>query len=267
MSKMANHSFREKLKKGKTVLGSWVTLGHPLIPEILSHAGFDWLAVDLEHSSIDLTQLLPLLISIEANHMVPFVRVGELNSNLIKRVLDAGARGVIVANVRSQEEAARAVKAVKYPPAGERGVGLYRAQGFGEKFEDYVRRNPKESMVVVQIEHVDALSEIDRIFSTTGIDAYVLGPYDLSASMGRPGDFTFPEFRRAEKLIMASAKQHGVAPGIHSVSSDSGLALKRLRSGYRFVAYGTDFMFMKDMAKKGVRILRSAARLSSRSTP
>jgi len=257
---MTDFPLRERMKKGKTTIGSWVTLAHPLIPEILHYAGFDWLAVDLEHSSIDLGQLLPLLISIEANHMTPFVRVGEIDSNLIKRVLDAGAQGVIVADVRSKADAEKVVKSAKYPLAGERGVGLYRAQGYGERFYDYVCRRLKESLVVVQIEHIEAVIKIDEIFSVAGIDACLLGPYDLSASMGRPGNFTFARFRRAERAILESAKAHGIVPGIHSVSSDYQLALTRWRAGYRFLAYGTDYMFMKDMAKKGVRKLKACAR-------
>ena len=184
---------KNKLKtafaRNKQTYGSWVTLSHPLIPEIMSQAGFDWLCIDMEHSSIELKDILPLIISIENNRMVPLVRVGENNPNLIKRVMDAGACGVIVPNVNSADEAIAAVNAVKYPPVGTRGVGLYRAQGYGYNFNDYLRWLENESVVIVQIEHIDAVKNIDEIFSVPGIDAFIIGPYDLSGSLGKPGAF------------------------------------------------------------------------------
>ena len=126
---MKKNSLKTAFAKNKQTYGSWVTLSHPLIPEIMSQAGFDWLCIDMEHSSIELRDILPLLISIENNGLVPLVRVGENNANLIKRVMDAGACGVSVPNVNSTDEAIAAVNAVKYPPVGTRGVGLYRTQG------------------------------------------------------------------------------------------------------------------------------------------
>ena len=132
-------TLKQKLKKNKLTIGCWLTISNRLIPEILSPAGFDWLCVDLEHTSIDLNQLLSLIISIENQKMVPLVRVGENNPNLIKRVMDIGAHGVIIPNVNSAKEARQAVESVKYPPSGSRGVGLYRAQGYGRKFNDYLK--------------------------------------------------------------------------------------------------------------------------------
>ena len=134
---MKKNPLKKALSENRQTYGSWITLSHPLIPEILAPAGFDWLVVDMEHSSIGFNELLPLIVSIEANNMVPLVRVGENNPNLIKRVMDAGSYGVIVPNVNSAQEAKAAVNAVKYPPIGTRGVGLFRAQKFGREFDYY----------------------------------------------------------------------------------------------------------------------------------
>ena len=124
---MKKNRLKKSFSEKRQTYGCWVTIPHILIPEILAPAGFDWLVVDMEHSSIELSELLPLIISIENNNMIPLVRVGENNSNLIKRVMDAGAYGVIVANVCNRNEAEAAVSSVKYPPIGIRGGGLYRA--------------------------------------------------------------------------------------------------------------------------------------------
>ena len=209
---------------------------------------FDWLAVDMEHSSIGLNELLGLIISIEANGMVPLVRVGENNPNLIKRVMDAGSYGVIVPNVKSASEARGAVAAVKYPPQGTRGVGLYRAQKFGRKFNEYKKWLAKESVVIVQIEHIDAVNCIDEILSTDGVDAFVVGPYDLSASLGKPGDFKAPEVKNAFEKIREASVRHKVVAGFHSVSSDVPSALQRRREGYKFLGFSIDAILLGDIA-------------------
>jgi 2-dehydro-3-deoxyglucarate aldolase len=224
-----------------------------LIPEILSPAGFDWLAVDMEHSSIDLGDLLPLIISIEANGMVPLVRVGENNANLIKRVMDAGAYGVIVANVNSAKEAKAAVNAVKYPPQGTRGVGLYRAQRYGRQFESYKKWLATDSVVIVQIEHIDAVNSVEEIFSVEGIDSFVVGPYDLSASMGMPGHFDDPRVVAAIVRVLKAAKKHGITPGFHSVSSSVADLKKRKKQGFKFLGYSLDSIILGDAAHSALK--------------
>ena len=121
----------------KTTIGSWVTLNHFSIVEIMADAGFDWLCVDMEHSVTDYYEAQQLIATIQAKGIKAYVRVGENNTRIIKRVLDAGADGIIVPMVNSKEEAIKAVNAVKYPPIGQRGVGLARAQKYGFGFEDY----------------------------------------------------------------------------------------------------------------------------------
>ncbi len=231
-------------------------MAHPLIPEILGQAGFDWLAVDMEHSSIELTGLLSLIISIEANGMVPLVRVGENNANLIKRVMDAGAYGVIVANVCSAQEAEAVVAAVKYPPIGTRGVGLYRAQKFGWGFEDYKNWLEQESIVIIQIEHIKAVHNIDQILSTEGVDAFVVGPYDLSASLGKPGAFHDPQVKQALNEIKKAAARHKVVPGFHSVSADPLEAVKRRREGYKFLGFSIDSILLGDVAIRSLKFIK-----------
>jgi 2-dehydro-3-deoxyglucarate aldolase len=253
---MKSNSLKKALMQNKQTLGCWVTLAHPLIPEILAPAGFDWLAVDMEHSSIDLGDLLPLLISIEANGMVPLVRVSENDSNLIKRVMDAGAYGVIVPNVNSAKEARMAVDAVRYPPQGRRGVGLYRAQGFGRTFEEYKRWLSEESVIIVQIEHIDAVHDIDAIFQVKGIDGYLIGPYDLSGSMGKPGALTDKDVEAAVRKVIVAGKKHNLTAGYHSVPVDPGLARKRIRQGFRFLGFSLDSVFLGHAAADAVARVR-----------
>jgi 2-dehydro-3-deoxyglucarate aldolase len=253
---MEKNPLKRKLKNNEQSYGSWITISDILIPEILATAGFDWLVVDMEHSSIELSELLPLIISIEKNHMIPLVRVGENNSNLIKRVMDAGAYGIIVANVCNRQEAEAAVSSVKYPPTGTRGVGLYRAQGFGRNFEEYKQWLAEESIVIIQIEHINAVNNIDEIFSTPGIDAFMIGPYDLSGSLGKPGDFDDIEVINALGTVMEAARRHNLPAGFHSVSSNPEEARRRRGEGYSFLAFSLDSIFLGDAACQAMSRLK-----------
>ncbi len=255
---MKKNNLKIALKENKQTYGCWVTLAHPLIPELLSQAKFDWLAIDMEHSSIGLNELLPLIISTEANGMIPLVRVGENNANLIKRVMDAGAYGVIVPNVNSAAEAQAAVHAVKYSPQGTRGVGLYRAQKYGQNFEQYKEWLSNESVVIIQIEHINAVNQIDDIFSVKGVDAFIVGPYDLSGSMGKPGALTDPQVESAIEKVMAAAGRYDIVPGFHSVPSDPKEALRRMEQGFKFLGFSLDGIFLADAARKALDEVKTA---------
>jgi len=251
-------TLKSKLNDNKTSLGCWVTISSPLIPEILAPAGFDWLCVDIEHTAINLNELLPMIIAMENKQITPLIRVGENNPNLIKRVMDIGAHGVIVPNVNSAKEALEAVKSVKYPPIGSRGVGLYRAQGYGRNFNDYLKWLEKESIVIIQIENIKAVENIDEIFSVKGIDAFLIGPYDLSGSINKPGNFDSVEFKEIVKKILKSAKKHKIPAGFHSVSSDPNEAIKNLNKGYKFLAFSLDSIILQNAAISSLKKIKRA---------
>ena len=258
--KLKKNPLKAKLAAHEQTIGCWVNVGHLLIPELLAPAGFDWLCVDMEHSSIDLGDLLPMIISIEANGMVPLVRVGENDANLIKRVMDAGAYGIVVANVNSVKDAQHAVDSVKYPPYGKRGVGLYRAQGYGFQFEEYKKWLQQESVVIVQIEHKDALKEIDAILSVKGVDGFIIGPYDLSGSMGKPGQFDDPDVKKAIAEVLAAGKRCGLTPGFHSVAFDPKAARERIKQGFKFLAFSADTIILSRAAHQAMGLIRKGKR-------
>ena len=186
-------SLKTKLENHALTIGSWITLGHPSIAEIMANAGFDWLTIDMEHSAITLDLAQQLIQVIGLCGVVPLVRVGENNPTIIKRVMDAGSHGVIVPMVNSKDDAINAVNAVKYPPAGKRGVGLARAQGYGTTFEKYKEWVDRDSIVIVQIEHIKAVDNLEGILSVDGVDGFIVGSYDLSGSLGIPGEFENPK--------------------------------------------------------------------------
>ncbi len=242
----------EKHLLNALTIGSWVTLGHPAVAEIMASAGFDWLAVDLEHSTITIREAEELIRIIELKGISPLVRLSSNNAEQIKRVMDSGAHGVIVPMVNSPEEAKLAVSAVKYPPEGNRSIGLARAQGYGARFAEYFNWQKHNSLVVVQIEHIDAVSNLESILSVEGVDAYIVGPYDLSGSLGIPGNFSAPEFLEAMNQIRDVSRRLRVPGGVHIVEPDP-LQLRRcIEEGNQFIAYGVDIRILDTVCRQGI---------------
>ncbi|NIR12665.1 MAG: 2,4-dihydroxyhept-2-ene-1,7-dioic acid aldolase, partial [Desulfobacterales bacterium] len=217
---MQVESLKSKLAKGQLTLGSWITLAHPAVAEIMSRAGFDWLAVDLEHSVITIREAEELVRLVELSGVSPLVRLSANDPVQIKRVMDAGAHGVIVPMVNSTSDAEKAVKAVRYPPEGTRGVGLARAQGYGSSFERYREWLNRESVVIVQVEHIESVNNLEAILAVDAIDGFIVGPYDLSGSLGVPGQFDHPLMAKAMDRIKSVGFASGKAFGIHVIEPD-----------------------------------------------
>lgn len=237
-------SLKDKLRKKEVSIGSWITLAHTSIAEIMSNVGFEWLTVDMEHSAITLSQAQQLIQVIELSGVTPLVRVADNDSVLIKRVMDAGAHGVIVPMVNTRDDAIKAVKAVKYPPEGTRGVGLARAQGYGLEFDRYKRWVNEESIVIVQIEHIEAVENLEEILNAKGVDGFIVGPYDLSASIGKPGEFKHPDVKTALRRILQISKKMHKPAGFHVVQPDVVALQGKIKEGYKFLGFSLDALFL-----------------------
>ena len=253
---MISNALKQRLQKRETTIGSWITLGHSSIAEIMAKAGFEWLVVDMEHSVITLDIAQQLIQVIEGCGAVPLVRVGENNANIIKRVMDAGAHGVIVPMVNTKEQAEAAVKAVKYPPLGTRGVGLARAQGYGDKFNEYAATVNADSVVVAQVEHIDAVNNLESILSVEGVDGCIIGPYDLSGSLGVPGDFDHPDVLAALKKVEQTCQKRRVALGMHVIQPNYRQVTEKVAKGYSFIGFSLDILFLGNSCREQVRRLR-----------
>jgi len=236
----------------RLTIGSWIQIGHPVVAEIMASAGFDWLAIDLEHSTITLREAEDLIRIIDLKGVPPLVRLSSNNAEQIKRIMDAGAHGVIVPMVRSPEEAVKAVQAVKYPPDGERSIGLARAQGYGPDFERYFQWQKEGSLVIVQIEHIDAVQNLEAILKVPGVDAYIVGPYDLSGSLGIPGEFDAPQFTQAINEIREVSKRLDIPGGVHIVEPDPKALRECIAKGNQFIAYGVDTRMLDTICRNGL---------------
>ena len=240
-----------------TTVGSWITLNHPSIAEIMSDAGFDWLCIDMEHSVTDYFEAQQLIMAIQSKGLKAFVRVGENNSRIIKRILDAGADGIIVPSVSSREEAIKAVQSVKYPPLGKRGVGLSRAQSYGFGFEFYKDEKAKEIKLIVQIEHIDAVRNLESIIEVDGVDGTFIGPYDLSGSMGKPGRYDDDDVKEALLRYETVAKRYNKLIGFHVIQPNYDLVVEKMNKGYNFIAFSLDILFLGTIAREQMSQLKA----------
>lgn len=248
-------SLKQKLKSNELTIGSWIMIGDPMSVEVMALAGFEWLVVDIEHTSIDLQTTENLIRTIQSKNIKALVRVSKNEEVIIKRVLDMGADGIIVPMVCSKEDAMQAVEYAKYPPVGKRGVGLYRASGYGTTFEEYKKWVSDELVIIAQIEHIDAVKNIDEIVSVEGIDGTIIGPYDLSGSMGYPGEFERDDVKNAVQKVMDRCKVKNIPSGFHVVDTDPKKLQEKIKQGCTFLAYGIDYFFMRDSAINGMKAI------------
>lgn len=249
-------SLKESLASNRLTIGSWITLAHPAIAEIMAKAGFDWLVVDLEHSVITIGEAEELIRVIDLCGVVPLIRLSANDPVQIKRVMDAGAHGIIVPMVNSKSDAEKAVEAVYYPVRGKRGVGLARAQGYGAQFLEYTKWLVEQAVVIVQIEHIEAVSHLESILSLKDVDGYIIGPYDLSASMGRPGELDHPEVRAMLERIKQIGKAMNRPGGLHIVEPEPEKLHRHIEEGFKFLAYSVDIRMLDKICRDGLSAIR-----------
>ena len=236
---------KQKLRDGRAVFGVWVMIAHPTVVEIYAGERFDWICLDMEHTSIDMRSFHECVLAAKGTDIDLLVRLPSHESSLAKRVLDTGISGIIVPNVTVAEEARRVVAMAKYPPEGNRGASLARCTDFGRNFKEYVANHNDNVIVAVMLEHIDALDNLDSILSVSGIDATFIGPYDLSTSMGVPGQLEHPKVVAAQSRIVEACRRHGIPAGYHVVQMNAELVQQRLDEGFRFIGCGLDTEFIQ----------------------
>lgn len=240
--KLPHNAFKEAILAGRQQVGLWCMLPSGFVTEALAGAGFDWLLLDTEHSPSDVLTVLPQLQAAAAYDVSTVVRPAANDPVLIKRLLDLGAQSLLIPYVQSVEEAEAAVAAVRYPPRGIRGVaGLTRASRFG-RVEGYARRAEEELCLLVQVETRKALDSLEAIAAVEGIDGIFIGPGDLSASLGHPGELFNPEVVAAVEGAIQRVKAAGKPAGV--LTYDIDFARRCMELGSLFTAVGADLSLL-----------------------
>lgn len=249
--------FRQLLKSAgsQPPVGTWILSASPLVAEAVGHAGFDWGVIDMEHTPLDLMEVMHMLQAVGNTRLVPVVRVPWNDPVMVKRVLDAGAQTVLFPFVQDADEARRAVAATRYPPEGVRGMApVSRASRFGTA-PNYLKTANRGQAVIVQVETRDAVARLDSIAAVDGVDAVFVGPADLSASMGHDGNPLHPDV----VAVMAEAVRRckAAARPVGTIGATPELAAQYRAMGFDYVAVGSDLGLMMRAAQGAAAALRT----------
>jgi 2-keto-3-deoxy-L-rhamnonate aldolase RhmA len=251
--------FRKRLIQGDLLKGTIISLPCPQVAELLSGAGFDWLFIDGEHGPLSVGDI-QLLLQAAQPHCPCVVRLAANDAVHVKQALDTGADGIIAPLVNDADTAARVASWARYPPLGTRSVGIARAQGYGASFASYMATANTQVAVVVQVEHIDAVANIDSILDVKGIDGVFVGPYDLSASMGKPGQVNDADVQHQIETVRQACLQHRVPIGIFGV--DAAAVQPFVQQGYTLIAMGMDSLLLIQSAQKALSRLNPDAPVS-----
>jgi 2-keto-3-deoxy-L-rhamnonate aldolase RhmA len=245
-------TFKARLRNG-TLIGPILSFPCADVADLLSRVGFDYLWIDLEHSPMSVTDA-QTLIQAAGGRCPCLIRVPEVSEAWIKKALDTGCDGIIIPQIRSAAEARAAVAWCQYPPQGRRGAAMTRAHGYGLSFTEYVAAANEEIAVVLQIEHIDAVNDIDAILQTPGVAALFVGPFDLSGSMGLLGQINHPEVQAAINQVIAAGEAAEMPLGLFVV--DGASASTAIARGFRMIALGTDSSFLLEAARTALAVAK-----------
>ncbi|MBL1141191.1 MAG: 2,4-dihydroxyhept-2-ene-1,7-dioic acid aldolase [Proteobacteria bacterium] len=234
------HHFADRLRAKDILTGTLVSLPSPEICELLCHVGYDWLFIDAEHGAFNPQQAQSMLQAASPTPCVIRVPVGE--TIWLKKALDIGAAGVIIPQVHNSAQAREIIKHCKYSPIGDRGIGIGRAHKYGIEFERYLENANDEIAVILQAESAEAVEHINDIVNIKGVDAILVGPYDLSASLGMPGQIDHPRVQSAIDKIVTCCKEADISMGFFGVSSEAVLPYKE--KGFTLLTVGVDTTFI-----------------------
>jgi 2-keto-3-deoxy-L-rhamnonate aldolase RhmA len=248
------NSVKKSLLAENTVFGPFQGIGSVAVAEILASKSFDWILVDMEHGQIDLETAGNLFAAIKRGGPSALARVPGNDQATIKRVLDAGAEGIMIPLVNNKAEAERAVKNCLYPPLGVRGLGPGRASLYGIEMLEYAKSANAETLVMLQAEHIDAVSHIDEILSVPGVDILFVGPFDLACSMGHMENPGHPDVEAAIAKLLKAAQRAHVIPGIFCMGAES--AARRASEGFKFVALGLDSFYLNAGAEAELKAIK-----------
>ncbi len=253
--------FRESLLNKKLTVGAWMQIGHPAVAEIFANAGFEWICVDLEHGAIDIETMTDIFRAIDAFDCVPVARLPVNDPTWIHRSLDAGAKGLIIPMVNTAEQAHSAVREAKYPPMGTRGFGYSRANMHGMDFDKYIATANDEISLVMQIEHKDAIAELDDIAAVEGVDGLFIGPLDLVGSMRLIGQMDHPNVVAALDKYKQTCKDKNLSCGIHIIRPSQENIEQKIMEDYNMLAIGVDGVFLEESSKAALDVLRKRVHL------
>lgn len=252
-------SLRQRFRDRVPVFGAWTSIGHPSITEMFTGATVDFVGIDLEHSTISQEQSQRIIAAAQAGGAACLPRVASHNGEQVRRLLDSGADGVIVPMVSTEAQVDEIVGWTKYTPVGRRSYGIARGHGYGDQFSDYVTTWNDRSVVIIQIESIDGVENADALLAHPAIDGVMIGPYDLSGSLGVPGQLEHPSVRASVRQVIEVARRHGKACGTQLVEPTPEGIDRAQAEGHTFIVLASDVFILWKWSQR-MRAVVSAVR-------
>ncbi len=252
---MKRELLKKALKSRKKLFGAWVSYAEPSITETFAKAGFDFLAIDMEHSTITLPEAKGIITASQFYDVSCLPRPVSHSNDFIKPLLEFGADGMLIQMVNNANEVKRLIDHIKYPPIGKRSYGVNRAQGYGFDFDEYTSDWNNSSIFMIQVESIEAVEKIDEILAFDEIDGVMIGPYDISGSLGVPGQLDHPKVIEASKKVIEACKKYGKSCGTQLNDPNINSVDELFNLGYTFAILGSDLFVLWKWAEQMKNIM------------
>ena len=252
---MERKSLKNALRNREKLFGAWVSYAEPSITETFAKAGFDFLAIDMEHSTITLPQAQRIIAASQSYGVPCLPRPVSHSNDYFKPILESGADGLLVQMVNTPNEVEKIISHLKYPPIGKRSYGVNRAQEYGFEFNEYISKWNNESCLIIQVESTEAVNNIEDLLSFDEIDGVMIGPLDISGSLGVPGETNHPKVIEASKKVISSCKKHGKSCGTQIAHPNPKSVKALFDLGYTYAILGSDLFVLWNWAEEMKNII------------
>ena len=254
---MERKKLKDSLRNREKLFGAWVSYAEPSITETFAKAGFDFLAIDMEHSTITLPQAQRIIAASQFYNVPCLPRPVSHSNDFFKPLLESGSDGLLVQMVNTTDEVEKIINYLKYLPIGKRSYGVNRAQEYGFEFNNYITNWNDESTLIIQVESIEAVNNIDNLLSFDQIDGVMIGPYDISGSLGVPGETNHPKVIEASKKVINSCKKYGKSCGTQLNDPNPKNIQSLFDLGYTYAILGSDLFVLWKWAEQMQNIIKS----------
>ena len=250
-------SLKNKLRNRERLFAGWVSYSHPSITETFARAGFDFIAIDMEHSTITLPQAQRIIAASQSEGVPCLPRPVSHSNDWVKPLIESGADGMLIQMVNKPEEVQSLINDIKYPPLGKRSYGVNRAQAYGFDFDTYINNWNKESIFMIQVESIEAVENIESLVAFEEVDAVMIGPLDISGSLGVPGQTSHPLVIEASKKVINACKKYGKSCGTQVADSNMKSVKDLFDLGHTFAILGSDLFVLWKWAEEMKKLIKT----------
>ena len=248
-------ALKKKFRNRERLFGGWISYAHPSITETIAQAGFDFIAIDMEHSTITVEQAQRIIAAAQSEGSLCLPRPVSHSNDWIKPLLESGADGILIQMVNTPSEVETLLSHVKYSPKGRRSFGVNRAHGYGFDFDAYIQNWNDSSSFIIQVESIEAVNNIDALLAYEDVDGVMLGPYDISGSLGVPGQMSHPDVIQASKQVIASCKKHGKSCGTQVADPTPENIQELFDLGHTYAILGSDLFALWKWSERMKQIM------------